>query len=412
MVDSPFLPAQGGGEQEHFGILRAAARTGVLALVVMPASGAVDLAPYRDALGDVPFLLTPRRTSPLRLLHPRDPYVVASRPAPSWLTSRAQELAPDADAVLTTSYKSWRIGRRLAHDLGLPMALRHHNREGDYHRSLADGMRGPRRWVMSWEALRVRRDERRVDSAPWLAGIADISEADADARRRAGARAVLHVPPFVLRVDTGQDPPVRSPAEPQRVLFLGALDVPTNTSALDWLLEHVWPVVRAAAPDAVLDVVGRRPSPALQQRLRAADGVHLHADVPDLAPLLARASVAVNPAVTGSGVNIKVVDYLDAGLPVVSTSLATRGLPLRAGVDLEVADRPEDFAGAIVALLSDRGRAVSMGLDGRRTMRELLDPDANIALLSQLLGGGVTRALASGPPAPDPGGPARGGHSS
>lgn len=385
VVDSPFLPARGGGEQEHFGLLRAAARAGILALVVMPAPAGIDLGPYREALPGIPVLPTPRRGSPLLLLHPRDPFVVASRPAPRWISERARDLAPEATAVVTTSYKSWRVGERLARTLHLPVVLRHQNREGEYHRSLAAGLTGPRRWVMRWEAARIGRDEQRLGQAEWLRGTADISAADAEARRAAGGRNVVHVPPFAFDPKAGSAVRRRPDPEP-RVVFLGALDVPTNTTALDWLLTQVWPLVRESAPTAVLDVVGRRPPAGLRQRLAGSAGVHLHADVPDIAPFLSRSAVAVNPAVSGSGVNVKVIDYLQAGVPLVSTSLATRGLPLVAGVDLEVSDDPAGFAAAVVRLLADRAAGEELAAHGQAHVAALLDPAANLLRITRLLG--------------------------
>ncbi|MCW2614846.1 MAG: glycosyl transferase group 1, partial [Frankiales bacterium] len=138
---------------------------------------------------------------------------------------------------------------------------------------------------------------------------------------------------------------------------------------------------------AVLDVVGRGPSADLRRRLEAVPGATLHADVASVTPFLDRATVAVNPAVTGSGVNIKLIDYLQAGLPVVSTSLATAGLPLRAGVDLEVADEPGAFAEACVRLLTDEDRRSELAHQGRQHVEELLDPEANLARVARALAG-------------------------
>jgi glycosyltransferase involved in cell wall biosynthesis len=89
--------------------------------------------------------------------------------------------------------------------------------------------------------------------------------------------------------------------------------------------------------------------------------------------------------VSGSGVNIKVVEYLDAGLPLVSTSLATQGLPLVAGADLEVHDDAAGFAEAILRLLADREAAGVMAKSGQAHIRDLLDPQANIALIASML---------------------------
>jgi glycosyltransferase involved in cell wall biosynthesis len=47
--------------------------------------------------------------------------------------------------------------------------------------------------------------------------------------------------------------------------------------------------------------------------------------VDDLRPILAAADVAVNPIAYGSGSNLKMAEYLAAGLPVVTTPIGARG---------------------------------------------------------------------------------------
>jgi glycosyltransferase involved in cell wall biosynthesis len=383
VADSPFLPARGGGEREHLGFVRAASEAGCLELLVVPSTGRLDTDPYQAALGPVPIVAAPRRTSVLRLAHPTRPYVVASRPVPGDLVERARELAPEATGIVVFSYKSWRLGEALARGLGLPAVLRQHNLEGPYHRSLARETSGLRGLVLRVEAARIVRDERRVDLAPWLSAVADISVHDAEHRRRRGATAV-HVPPFAF--DEALAALTRQPDGRRRVLFLGALDVATNTAAIDWLLAGPWPTIRGKVPGATLEIVGRGPSRALRSRLAQEPGVVLHADVPDVHPFLTSAAVAVNPAVAGSGVNIKLVDYLQAGTPVVTTTLGSRGLRLVAGEDLEVHDQPEDFARSVVSLLLDPVRAEELGAHGRRTIAAALDPAANIRRLQETFG--------------------------
>lgn len=382
MADSPFLPARGGGEREYEGLVRAVAGAGGLAALVLPCDEPPDPAPYRRLIGDAPLVLTPRRRSPVWLLHPRVPYVVASRPVPDALVPRLREAAPDATAVLVASYKSWQLGAALARGLGLPAVVRQHNREGEYHRSLARGSHGARRWALDWDARRIERDELALARADWVAGTADISAEDA-AWRSAHGGTVAHVPPFAADA-TGEVEPRRPDRDHPYVLFLAALDVPTNLTALGWLLDEVWPRVGAARPGVRLVVAGRRPDDRVRSRVAAA-GAELLEDVPDLAPLLATASVAVNPAVSGAGVNIKLVDYLAAGVPVVSTTLATRGLDLRAGVDLLVADDPEGFAAAVSRLLGDPDAAEALGASGRARARAMFDPAANLDRLAALL---------------------------
>jgi glycosyltransferase involved in cell wall biosynthesis len=64
------------------------------------------------------------------------------------------------------------------------------------------------------------------------------------------------------------------------------------------------------------------------------------------AAVLGIADVALNPVTSGSGTNIKMLDYFASGVPVISTRFGARGLGVRAGehylgVDLD------QFAGAL-----------------------------------------------------------------
>ena len=58
--------------------------------------------------------------------------------------------------------------------------------------------------------------------------------------------------------------------------------------------------------------------------------------------LLAAADVALNPVLHGSGTNLKVIEYLAAGVPVVSTAFGVRGLDVGNGRHLLVAEPPRD----------------------------------------------------------------------
>jgi hypothetical protein len=133
------------------------------------------------------------------------------------------------------------------------------------------------------------------------------------------------------------------------VVFLGS-DSPHNLDGLRWFLDAAWPLVRAAAPDARLEICGT----AGRALASLPPGVTARGVVADLAPVLHRAAVAVAPVLAGSGLKIKMLDYLAHGLRVVATPLAAAGLPLDDDVPIAVADRPENFAAAVLDGLTEQ----------------------------------------------------------
>lgn len=88
--------------------------------------------------------------------------------------------------------------------------------------------------------------------------------------------------------------------------------------------------------------------------------------------LLKTVDVALNPMRFGSGTNLKILEYLAAGIPVVSTPLGARGLDLVAGAHFSVAP-VEEFPAVIARLLGEPAEAHAMARDARQVMIERYD---------------------------------------
>lgn len=135
-------------------------------------------------------------------------------------------------------------------------------------------------------------------------------------------------------------PPLRALA-----LFVGSWHEPNNAAA-----RHVV-ALADELPEVGFLLVGNHVGALSEVRLpRNVMAVGL---VPDLVKLtlLGAVDVALAPMTSGSGTNLKVVEYLAAGVPVVSTPIGLRGLelPEDAATVAEVAD----FAEAIRRTLAD-----------------------------------------------------------
>ncbi|MDI6796345.1 MAG: glycosyltransferase family 4 protein [Desulfatibacillaceae bacterium] len=72
----------------------------------------------------------------------------------------------------------------------------------------------------------------------------------------------------------------------------------------------------------------------------------------DLQLHLAAADAGLNPVLQGSGVNIKMLDYMSAGLPVVSTPFGCRGLALEDNIHV-IKSSPHNMANALASLMAD-----------------------------------------------------------
>jgi glycosyltransferase involved in cell wall biosynthesis len=132
-------------------------------------------------------------------------------------------------------------------------------------------------------------------------------------------------------------------------------------------------VIRAApyAPE-VLFVLGGRHGDAFAGRKRLPANVVFTGVIPSSAKdtLLDAAHVAINPVRLGSGTNLKIIEYLAAGIPVASTAFGVRGLDIANGVHAVIGD---DIPATVRAVLDDPDAAAERAIAGRRLVEERYD---------------------------------------
>jgi glycosyltransferase involved in cell wall biosynthesis len=148
------------------------------------------------------------------------------------------------------------------------------------------------------------------------------------------------------------------------VIITGTFNYHPNVASVVYFVREIWPLVLASLPDARLQVVGANPVPEIQA-LRSAQ-VEVTGFVPSVMEYLRQATVAVAPILYGTGVQNKVIEAFLAGTPVVATTIALCGLDVKPGEHVLVGDTPEEFAHALVRLLSDPVKCAQIGAAGRR----------------------------------------------
>jgi glycosyltransferase involved in cell wall biosynthesis len=124
-----------------------------------------------------------------------------------------------------------------------------------------------------------------------------------------------------------------------------------------------------------LVLAGRDPS-AEVQNLAQIPGVEVHADVPSMVPYFDAARVVVVPLRIGTGTRLKALEAMASGRPVVGSSEGLAGLGIVDGVEARVADRPEEFATAILETLRRDEVAAALGRAGRRHVEKHFGWDA------------------------------------
>jgi glycogen synthase len=148
---------------------------------------------------------------------------------------------------------------------------------------------------------------------------------------------------------------------PGRLLFVGRL---VDVKGVDTLMQ-AWPAIRAAAPDATLDVVGVGPLASLVH----GDGVRAFARVApqEIAELYAQAAAVVVPSRRDS-FSLACLEGMSSARPVVCTPVGDMAVRVRDGVDGIVVppDDPASIAAGGRPPVAPPAAAAAMGLEARR----------------------------------------------
>jgi glycosyltransferase involved in cell wall biosynthesis len=235
-------------------------------------------------------------------------------------------------------------------------------------RAVTPGRR--QRWLLDREVAHAARFE--LHLLDTFDGVVVVSPDDAALLPTERARGPVLVVPNGVDVERYRPSPL--PSEPA-IVMTGSFQYGPNAEGAVWFCDEVLPLIRAAVPDATLTLVGREPR-AEVQALAARPGISLHADVPDMAPWLARARVTVVPLRIGTGTRLKALESMAAGRPTVGTSIGLEGLGVDDGVQADIADTAPEFAERVIRVLRDDEHAAALVAAGRRLVEERFDWEA------------------------------------
>jgi GT2 family glycosyltransferase len=171
-------------------------------------------------------------------------------------------------------------------------------------------------WVVSSFEQELLRGERPDKSIEIVSVIADVP----------GSAA-----PFSLRHD---------------FLFIGSFQHAPNADAVIFFANEIYPFVKARLPQAKFYIIGDKAPPAVIAL--ASENIVVTGLQPDIRPYFDSVKLSVAPLRFGAGVKGKINQSMGFGVPVVATSMAVEGMALTNRQDILIADRPGDFAQALV----------------------------------------------------------------
>jgi len=160
--------------------------------------------------------------------------------------------------------------------------------------------------------------------------------------------------------------------DPEKVtlVFHGSYSYYPNREAMNIIIEDIGPKITAEYDDVEFVLAGKD-LPRYQS-----DQICCAGFVPDLSSFLAVSDIAVVPLQRGGGTKLKMLDYLNAGLPIVTTHVGAEGLAIEHNQHALVTDGvDEEFVANIRHLLDVNTERKRLGEAARMLAVERYDWD-------------------------------------
>ena len=157
-------------------------------------------------------------------------------------------------------------------------------------------------------------------------------------------------------------------------LFIGGFQHPPNIDAVLFFLKEIYPWVSGSLGDAKFYIIGDKVPPEIVTL--ANERIIIAGLQRDVRPFFDSVKLSVAPLRFGAGVKGKINQSMAFGVPVVATSLAVEGAGLRHRKEILVADKPEDFARAVIELYQSEQLWNTISENGVKKTRALYSPEA------------------------------------
>jgi glycosyltransferase involved in cell wall biosynthesis len=153
-----------------------------------------------------------------------------------------------------------------------------------------------------------------------------------------------------------------------------------NLQGAVYFTTKVLPLIVKSIPDFKLRVIGAGGS-----RLTAVPELDICGFVEDLSPLYVQGGFAICPLIGGTGQQVKIVEAMAHGLPVVALINVAETSPIEHGINGFIAHNSEEFARYTVLLWNDRNLCQQMGTAARKTMEDKFSSSSVVSSLREIV---------------------------
>lgn len=159
------------------------------------------------------------------------------------------------------------------------------------------------------------------------------------------------------------------------LLSVGTFKWLPNIEAVKFLVNQVWPLIKAKRPDVKLWVVGNAPTEEILDYAHKDAQIEVSGRVPDIREAFSGAHILLAPVFSGKGTRYKILEAMASGTPIIATGIAVEGLGVKNGEEVLIANDAQTMADTALSLLDDQNLQKKLSRRGQTFVSQNFDWD-------------------------------------
>lgn len=191
----------------------------------------------------------------------------------------------------------------------------------------------------------------------------------------------------ILIVPNGVDHEYYTPQDKEKkydIVFTGNMAYAPNVNAVEYLANHIMPLVWKHLPDAKLYIAGATPDPRVKKV--ASENIIISGWLDDMRDAYAQSRIFIAPMRIGTGLQNKLLEAMSMRLPCITTSLANGSLHAEEGKEILVGNNEYELADHIVTLLTDKEKTESIAQNGYDFVHRVYDWGMATNIMEEAMG--------------------------
>ncbi|HPE39645.1 MAG TPA: glycosyltransferase [Bacteroidales bacterium] len=147
--------------------------------------------------------------------------------------------------------------------------------------------------------------------------------------------------PFGIDIENYEPDENYLPSNTPELFHIGSMNWLPNEEGIEWFLNFVWPQILEAFPGITFTIAGRS-IPEKFFHLQS-EAFKILGVVEDAREFMLSKDIMIVPLLSGSGIRIKIIEGMALGKTIITTSIGAEGLDITDGVNILIANTPEEF---------------------------------------------------------------------